>query len=769
MESPIDPLLAALKKSGQLAPEQCAAAERIWADAGNDSGRLGEMLRAADILTVYQFRKMKIGRTADLLFGKYLIFDKIGEGGMGKVYRAADTNLARLVALKVVRPSLLANKTVLKRYKREAQATATLDHPNIVHLYDADEANGRHFMAMEYVDGSDLARLVKEHGPLGSAEACEYIRQAALGLHHAHEKGFVHRDIKPSNLLVYGERAGSGGKAMLKILDMGLVRSLADDDNSLADLTRDNTVVGTPDFMSPEQASDSRSVDGRSDLYSLGCALFYLISGKPPYREANTIAKLLAHQRDPIPDLASVQPDVPAGVAGIASKLLAKKRDARFQSGAELAEALLPFTSEGARQAIRAPAAILRSATKTLGRSTLTPVRATVAAITPMRVETPEEIARPNFDLLSSPSLVLDEDIEPTRSGTKKRGGFPVWAMVALGLLCVALPFGALAILSRPKPTEAPGPPTIKKAVPPTTPAEPPKPQFRPLRELLPSDTAAILVYFARPFWDAEEPNLPKTLRANLDSLGKTYGFDPRWFDRGIVAFQPNANKFVACGEGAALNAEWLGDFEKAKGRTVAPADPHGIRSVRYNRAIVFVPNEDKVVGALLPTANGSGAILLSDSLVEMNGLVNRIRAKVAPTEISVTMFDSTNKLSRTQPLATFMASGTFEIPQRGEGEVQTLGSRGVDLFTATFQFSGKWAISLDLAGKDETQLREFLDQVLPLCFDGASPQATAFAQRLRASAKKATATTEGTEKHLKVTLTVESASMNAMIEHFLK
>jgi serine/threonine-protein kinase len=771
-----DPLFTALSKSGQLSEEQLEIAERIWLECADDLQRLAGSLRNSNLVSIYQFRKIQIGRAGDLLFGKYLIFDKIGEGGMGKVYRAADTNLSRLVALKVVRPSLLANKTVLMRYRREAQATATLDHPNIVHLYDADESNGRHYMAMEYVDGSDLARLVKQTGPLSSVEACEYIRQAALGLHHAHEKGFIHRDIKPSNLLVYGERAleGSSGKAMLKILDMGLVRSLTEDEgDSLADLTRDNTVVGTPDFMSPEQASDSRSVDGRADLYSLGCALVYLLKGKPPYQETSTIAKLLAHQRDPIPDVGAIRADIPEGVAEIAKKLMAKKREDRFQTGAEVAAALMPFTPEGSRHIMHAPAAVPRAVAKTLGGATATvaPVFENFAAPTPSPFALGQEIARPNVDLQSSPSVELDDaDAEPIRSKRRRRG-FPLWLAVSLALLCIGLPVATWAIFSRSKPTESSSPTIVKKTAPsPTKPAEPVIPHYRPMRELLPSDTAAILVYFPKPYWDAESPNLPRGIRATLDALTKNYGFDPRWFERGVVAFQKNGVKCVASGEAAALNAEWLAEFEKVKGRVVGPADMIGIRPVRYNRVNAFVPKpkEDKVIGAVLPPVNGIGGVLLSDSQLEMNALMNHLAAKVQPSNVSEAMLDTAVRVARTHPHAFFAASGDFEVPRTGQADPPSLGTYGINLFTATFHYDQKWNVEIDIAGPDEKKLRHFYEVVLPKCFDNSSAAAAMMAKRIRTVKEPRPIVAEGGEKHLKASFVWENAAVCAVIEQFL-
>ena len=211
---------------------------------------------------------------------------------MGKVYRARRIDAMDFaVALKIVRPILLANPVIRKRYEREVETALTLKHPNIVEVFDAGEVDGRYYLAMEFVDGIDLSRLVKEHRPLELAEACEYIRQAALGLHHAHEAGFVHRDIKPSNIIVAGERHVSAATepAVVKILDMGLIRSIGFDERRPGGERPDanGTVVGTPDYMAPEQAKNSSTVDHRADLYSLGCTLYFLLAGQPPFPDGN--------------------------------------------------------------------------------------------------------------------------------------------------------------------------------------------------------------------------------------------------------------------------------------------------------------------------------------------------------------------------------------------------------------------------------------------------------------------------------------------------
>lgn len=352
----------ALRESGLYTPDQIKAAESVL-NEGNAQAA-AERLLELRVITNYQFRKVRAGRVNDLLFGPYLILDKIGEGGMGKVYRAVQQRVGRMVALKTIRPHLMANKTVLKRYKREAQAAAALNHPNIVTLYDADEIDGRYFLSMEYVDGIDLSRLVKEFGkpPFRGLdcyqEVCEYVRQVALGLQHAHEHGLVHRDIKPGNLLVFGERAlpDTGGKATVKILDMGLVRSIFDnDDVSRTELTRDGTVVGTPDYMAPEQAKNSSTVDPRADLYALGCTLYFMFRGQSLFPDGSPIDKLLRHQLDPPPDIRQTRPDIPPGVVNVIERLLRKKPEERIQTAAEVAHLLAPFSTTAS--AMYAPAA----------------------------------------------------------------------------------------------------------------------------------------------------------------------------------------------------------------------------------------------------------------------------------------------------------------------------------------------------------------------------------------------------------------------------
>jgi serine/threonine protein kinase len=264
---------------------------------------------------------------------RYRVLRLLGEGGMGSVYEAEQVVMQRRVALKVIRRADTAGPAALERFRREVRAAARLSHPNIVGAYDAETAGKLHFLVMEYVEGITLAWLVKERGRLPIDEACEYIRQAALGLQHAHERGLVHRDLKPDNLI----RCSDG---TVKILDFGLAALTAEGGGGL---TEANVVMGTPDYMAPEQAEDSHSADIRADLYSLGCTLYFLLRGKPPYPAPTPLLKVLAHRDKPVPSLRGARPDVPPGLARALERLLAKRPEDRYQTPGEVAAALAPF------------------------------------------------------------------------------------------------------------------------------------------------------------------------------------------------------------------------------------------------------------------------------------------------------------------------------------------------------------------------------------------------------------------------------------------
>jgi WD40 repeat protein/tRNA A-37 threonylcarbamoyl transferase component Bud32 len=278
---------------------------------------------------------------------RYEIIQLLGRGGMGAVYLARHKVMDRSVALKVISPQYLDNPQAVARFRREVQSAAKLAHPHIVTAHDAEQAGDLHFLVMEYVEGTDLARLLKQQGPLPVAEACEYTRQAALGLQHAFEHGLTHRDIKPHNLMLTAQ-------GVVKVLDFGLAR-LVRPGASASELTGENVVMGTMDYIAPEQAQDSRTADTRSDIYSLGCTLFHLLTGQPPFPVGGAVEKVLAHVMMPPPLVTDLRPEAPAELNAVVAKMLAKEPPERYQTPADVAEALAPFAKAAAGSAIVRP------------------------------------------------------------------------------------------------------------------------------------------------------------------------------------------------------------------------------------------------------------------------------------------------------------------------------------------------------------------------------------------------------------------------------
>ena len=318
----------------------------------SDRGRVvARGLVEQGLLTKFQAERLLAGKTDGFLMGQYRILDELGRGGMGRVFKAEHMTMGRVVALKMLSSTLLKTERARKLFHREVKAAARLHHPNIVTAFDANQVGDRCFLVMEFVDGPNLHDLVRDHGPLPVTQACDYIRQAALGLQYAHDLGMVHRDIKPANLLVQKAPAKSGdGDSIVKILDFGLARVAAEDGVTEHDSieTNKNMVMGTPDYLSPEQARSLHGADGRSDIYSLGCTLHFLLSGQVPFPGGTTMEKLVRHSTDAAKPLNELRPDVPIEVAIIVQKMMAKKPDDRYQSAAELAAALLSYSGQEA-------------------------------------------------------------------------------------------------------------------------------------------------------------------------------------------------------------------------------------------------------------------------------------------------------------------------------------------------------------------------------------------------------------------------------------
>lgn len=273
--------------------------------------------------------------------GPYRILAKLGEGGMGAVYQARHQHLDKIVALKVLSAAVTNRSDAIARFKREMKAVGKLEHPYIVRAMDAGEVAGLHYLTMEFVEGADLRKLVRDQGPLSVVQACKAIRQAAQALSAAHAAGLVHRDVKPSNLLMTKQ-------GQIKLLDLGLARLAGGAATSSVDLTTVGQAFGTPDYMAPEQWEDTHLADARSDLYALGCTLYYLLTGRAPYgnkTHPSTMNKMTGHLVGPVPDLRTARPDVPAEIAAIFRNLMAKNPAERYQTAAELVEVLTPFWS----------------------------------------------------------------------------------------------------------------------------------------------------------------------------------------------------------------------------------------------------------------------------------------------------------------------------------------------------------------------------------------------------------------------------------------
>jgi serine/threonine-protein kinase len=337
----VSELLDRLRKSKLVPAEQLEGFLAALQTAGgvNAPEALLERLVAAGMITRFHANKLAAGKYKGFQLGddRYLILDQLGQGGMGQVFLAEHAQMRRLVALKVLSPHAFENDPVAReRFFREARAAGTLDHPNIVRVYDLCQDGKILFLVMEYVEGLSLQTLVARYGPLDVGAACHYARQVAFGLQHAHEMGFVHRDVKPANLIL--DRTG-----LVKILDLGLVRSEAEAGHGLTKQLDNKSILGTADYVAPEQAVDSSKVDARADVYSLGASLYFLLAGRPMFPEGRTAQKLVWQQiKDPVP-ISRLRPQVSAQLMAVVHRMLQKRPADRFASMIEVFDALAPF------------------------------------------------------------------------------------------------------------------------------------------------------------------------------------------------------------------------------------------------------------------------------------------------------------------------------------------------------------------------------------------------------------------------------------------
>ena len=284
------------------------------------------------LLTDWHVEKLLAGKYKGFFLGKYKLLGHIGTGGMSSVYLAEHVRMGDQRAIKVLPKSRVKDATYLARFQLEAKAIASLNHPNIVVAYDIDNEGDVHYIVMEYVDGLDLQQLVKRDGPTDASTAADLIAQAARGLEHAHTKGVIHRDVKPANLLI-------DSRGVVRLLDMGLALVGAGDEESLTVANNEN-VLGTADYLAPEQALNSHEVDHRADIYGLGCTLYFLLTGKPPFSDGTLAQRIAKHQTEMPTPIRKIRPDVPGELEGICVKMIQKDPRYRYQSAADVAEVL---------------------------------------------------------------------------------------------------------------------------------------------------------------------------------------------------------------------------------------------------------------------------------------------------------------------------------------------------------------------------------------------------------------------------------------------
>ena len=320
-----------VRKSGLIEPAKLdgfLASQQTKLDTAD---ALATKLHAHGFLTQFQLKQLAKGKHKGFFLGKYRLLDRIGMGGMGQVFLAEHSTMRRRVALKVVPPDKMGSDYTRERFLREARAGGQLDHPNLVRAYDVDQDGDVMFLIMEHVVGMNFHDIVTHSGPLAPARVGNYLWQTAQGLGYMHGHHLIHRDIKPANLLLTRD-------GVVKILDLGLVRSQVDEDNLT--VGEGVKVLGTADFIAPEQAIDCTKVDIRADLYALGATAYFMLTGKPPFDCEHVAQKLIAHQTKPVRPIKEFRNDVPEELLQVINKLLAKKPSQRYQTPQELATAL---------------------------------------------------------------------------------------------------------------------------------------------------------------------------------------------------------------------------------------------------------------------------------------------------------------------------------------------------------------------------------------------------------------------------------------------
>ncbi len=353
MELSVQNVYGLLLRSRLLGPDEARAMFERWqAEAKDNAGNVAEFARwmvSRQYVTEYQATLLARGHADCFFLNQYKVLDRLGRGRMAGVYKAVH-RLGQVVAIKVLPPSKAKDPQLLARFQREARLAMKLRHPNVVRTFQVGETGGLYYLVMECLEGETLDDVLQRRKKLPPPEAVRVVSQALLGLQHLHEQGVVHRDLKPANLMIVP--AGTPGPAdttlrsTVKILDMSLARALSDDsidEGEPSQLTSEGTLLGTPDYMAPEQARDAHAVDIRADIYSLGCVLYHLLAGQAPFPDSNIISQMIRHASEAPRPLKEFNPAVPDGLQQIVSWMMAKEPAQRYPTPERAAQALQVF------------------------------------------------------------------------------------------------------------------------------------------------------------------------------------------------------------------------------------------------------------------------------------------------------------------------------------------------------------------------------------------------------------------------------------------
>jgi serine/threonine protein kinase len=350
MELTVQNVYGLLLRSKLLPPDEAKAMFARWQhEAKDDAGNLPQFaswMAANKYLTEYQAQLLARGHAEGFFLNDYKILERLGKGRMAGVYKAQH-QLGQIVAIKVLPPSKAKEANLLGRFQREARLALLLKHPNIVRTFQTGTAGGLHYIVMEHLEGETLEEVLARRGKLPPAEAVRLIYQALQGLQHIHTQGLVHRDLKPANMMLIDANPDSTLRATLKILDIGLGRTLFDETAGDVDLTSEGVLLGTPDYMSPEQGRDPRSIDIRADIYSLGCVLYHLLAGQPPFPDTNIISQMIRHATETPKPLKTFNPAVSEGLQQIVNWMMAKEPAQRYPTPERAAAALQVFLVSG--------------------------------------------------------------------------------------------------------------------------------------------------------------------------------------------------------------------------------------------------------------------------------------------------------------------------------------------------------------------------------------------------------------------------------------